>query len=307
MKAPSSDQGQPASLTGPPERMSPKPGDTVVDLKSQIQDKEGIPPTQQCLVAAGRQLADELSTSTAGTQNQSVLHLSVRILGGRIIRLQKLVDETVQAVKREILQRESIPVDKQQLFFAGTELENHQKLSACGIQDDGVLDLLTDTPSLTGPPVGMMLFVKTLTGRTVVLSPKPGDMVLDLKSQIQDKEGTPPKHQCLVSAGRELADKLSISTAGLQNQSVLHMVFRLPRPSLIQVTVEASDGRSFEVDTNVEDTVENVKVTLEEEGGVAKGDQTLLFGGSPLEDGRTLWSYDIRDGSTLHLEYPQSQ
>ena len=290
---------------------------TVATLKAAIEEKEGIAVDLQELYFARQRLNNDRTLRSYNIEQDYMLHLevvvpptlqlSVRIQGGRIIRLQKLANQTVQAVKREILQRERIPVDEQQLFFAGTELENDKKLSACGVQDDGVLDLLTDTPSLTGPPVGMMLFVKTLTGRTVVLSPKPGDTVLDLKSQIQDKEGIPPTQQCLVAAGRQLANELTISTAGIQNQSVLHLVFRVPSHGPIQVTVEASDGRSFEVDTHIEDTVENVKATLEEEGGVAKGDQTLLFGGSPLEDGRTLGSYDIRDGSTLHLEYPQSQ
>lgn len=289
---------------------------TVATLKAAIEEKEGIPVDLQELYFARQRLNNDRTLESYHIEQDYMLHLeivvpptldlTVRIQGGRTIRLQKQANQTVGAVKREILQQENIPVDDQQLFLAGAELENDKKLSACDVQNDSVLDLLTDTASLTGPPVGMKLFVKTLTGKTVVLSPNPGDTVLDLKSQIQDKEGIPPTQQCLVCAGRQLPDELTISTAGIQNQSVLHLVLRVPSHGPIQVTVEGSDGRRFEVDTNVEDTVENVKARLEEEGGVAKGDQTLLFEGTPLEDGRTLGSYDIRDGSTLQLNYPQS-
>ena len=211
------------------------------------------------------------------------------------IALSAVPDDSIQDVKKKIMDEVGIPGNRQRLTLDGSILEDDHSLIDYNVMKDTVLHLV---PLRCGND--MRIHVNTLTERMVTLKVVLEDTIENVKNKIFEEEGIPVECQCLFYAGKELRDYRTLKEYSIPRESTLILTQKLLDGVLI--FVKMLTGKMITLNVKLESSVKSVKVEIQRRRGVPPVKQRLSFSDDQaLKACRTLADYNIRKESTLYL------
>ena len=287
-----------------------KCSDTIENVKAKIQQKQGIPVEQQRLIFLGKKMEDEFTLNYYNIQEEYTLQL-IWLIGGKMgifvksrrtsLALDVEESDTIDTVKTKIQKILEIPHSQQQLTYKGCQLKDTKTFNDYNVQHEDTFLLKWVVWG------GMGIFLRTLTGKTLILEVKASDVIEKVKAIIEDKEGTPTVYQKLIYAGRQLEDGKTLQDYNIQSESIIHLVLRRRSGVNWEIIVKTLTGKIITLLVESSNTIQNVKTKIQSKEGIPLKEQRLLFAGQQLEDNQTLSHYNVEKGDTFHLVLRKSR
>lgn len=141
------------------------------------------------------------------------------------------------------------------------------------------------------------VFIRTVCGKRFLIEAEPADTIKDVKTKIQSKEKIAVEHQKLLFNKVQLEDQRTLLESEIESGSTIDLDLSIRLSFIVAPTF-----KTIQLKVQRSDTAANVETKVMTQEGISKDKQRFfIYMGKVLEVHRTLDSYGISDGSTLHL------
>ena len=281
--------------------------DSIESVKAKIQDELSIPPDQQKLTFAGKQLLeDDLTLSDYDVEGEATLYLIpqlcastcsdvgiiVKTSAGRTIELSVHPSNSIKVVKVKIQKKTGIPLCLQRLEFNGSQLEDDTTLDHFGITAGCTLHLCVQIC------VGITN-VHSHTHSAITVTVDDSDTFEEMKIKIQDQLGIPQEQQCLILSGYLAEEKLTTFPIFSPYRSSLFDIQDCTLVLRKVIFVKTVLNRTITMPYHRGATIAGVKALVESKEGIPAEEQHLFLDHEELDDFVLVTGYL---GHSLHLK-----
>ncbi len=142
-----------------------------------------------------------------------------------------------------------------------------------------------------------------MTGKTITLNVNSSTTIEDVKTQIQDIEGTPQHQQRLTFAGKQLEDGKALYHYNINRDSTLQLVLDLSGETDIQIYAHLPHGRSLTLAVKPSSTILECKniVNTAEQNQLPNEQQEIIFQEQILANDDMLHDCSIDKEKTVHI------
>jgi ubiquitin C len=146
----------------------------------------------------------------------------------------------------------------------------------------------------------MPILVKLPTQKQFTLEVSETELIEDVKSMIEGKEGIPTDRQTLRFREIELENYKTLQDYSISRHAALFLTISSKSPEMT-ISVRTLNGEHFTLNVSRTERIEDVKTMIQEQQNHPFDQQELVFGGRKLENGRTLQDYSVPHEATIHL------
>eukprot|EP01084_Bolivina_argentea_P107279 191807_1 len=273
------------------------PNITVKELKVIISAKINKSAAIMCFKYRNKVLKDSHPLKYYNIQNSSIINLILNDLNTKItLTIQSANDNTIKPFTVDVRCNDKIRILR---YKATTEtgknvldikqenvlLNYDKRFFDLGIMNEDII-LITYGKN-TNKSIGkgrFLIFVKTLTGKTIEIDTCSNEFIHTIKEKIQDSEGIPLVQMRLVFAGKQLEDGRTVAAYNIQKESTVHCVLRLRGGCFLEGTmVTFGNGQPVRI--------ENIR----------KDDQIMINTNGLISAVKGVYNFEIYDYVELKL------